>query len=45
MNMYKHTHSLLGNRILSVGGRNGEYSRGEVVFAYMKLTMLAFYPT
>lgn len=28
LNMYKYTHSLLGIRILSVGGKTGEYSRG-----------------
>lgn len=41
--MYKHTYSLLGNRLLSAGRKNTEYSRGEIGFAYMKLLMLADY--
>lgn len=42
--MYKRAQSLLGNRILFVGGKNGGRSRGEIVFSHMKLTMLAYYP-
>lgn len=43
-NMYKHTYSLLVNRLLSADGKNREYSRGEIGFTYMKLLMLADYP-